>query len=144
MLGIHIHIDPAKASSYHAEHLASKASRQGYYSEDNQNLGQWFGRGAAMLGMIGSISKDQFDNLCRNRHPTTKESVTVRRNSKARVMDRTSQSWNDGQQPRCSMRRSRPAINASVSGEIAVSRVRSGQGMFDRFRGGAGRGREPV
>ncbi len=49
----------------------------GYLRED---VGRWYGKGAARLGLVpgGAIDAADFEALCRNRHPKTGEQLTVR------------------------------------------------------------------
>ena len=51
-----------------------------YYSEGQELLGQWRGRGAERLGIAGGIDKATWDALCDNRDPTTGLPLTARRN----------------------------------------------------------------
>lgn len=47
-----------------------KRSGADYYLEDlERGRGQWIGRGAERLGLIGDLQKDHFDQLCRNERP---------------------------------------------------------------------------
>lgn len=62
------------AQSYFDEHLAVGD----YYSEDEQVVGEWIGRGAASLGLAAAVSKGEFLRLCENRHPQTAERLTAR------------------------------------------------------------------
>jgi len=49
-----------------------------YYSEGQELVGEWGGKGAARLGLSGTVDKDSFERLCDNLHPTTGEPLTVR------------------------------------------------------------------
>ncbi len=49
-----------------------------YYSEGQELLGSWGGKGAARLGLAGTVNKLSFDRLCDNLDPRTGEPLTVR------------------------------------------------------------------
>ena len=42
-----------------------------YYTQGQQVLGQWFGKGAQKLGLTGVTRSDNFLRLCENFHPHT-------------------------------------------------------------------------
>ncbi len=56
-----------------------------YYTEGQELVGQWRGRGAAALGFEGVIQAAQWDALCDNLHPETNQPLTLRRNETRRV-----------------------------------------------------------
>jgi hypothetical protein len=62
------------AQSYFEEHLAVGD----FYSEGEQIVGEWIGRGATALGLSASVGKDEFLKLFENRHPQTGERLTAR------------------------------------------------------------------
>ena len=49
-----------------------------YYSEGQELVGSWGGKGAAHLGLSGTVDKFSFERLCDNLHPKTGEPLTVR------------------------------------------------------------------
>ena len=49
-----------------------------YYSEGQELVGSWGGKGATRLGLSGTVDKDSFERLCDNLNPTTGEPLTVR------------------------------------------------------------------
>lgn len=49
-----------------------------YYSEGQELVGLWGGKGAARLGLSGTVDKDSFERLCDNRDPRTGKALTVR------------------------------------------------------------------
>src|SRR5215472_12733764 len=49
-----------------------------YYSQGQEIIGRWGGKGAARLGLSGTVDKASFDRLCENRHPVTGSPLTVR------------------------------------------------------------------
>jgi conjugative relaxase-like TrwC/TraI family protein len=65
------------AKGYFEEHL----SVGDYYAEGQRVQGEWFGEGAALLGLNGKVSRDQFLALCENQHPVSRELLTQRLNT---------------------------------------------------------------
>jgi conjugative relaxase-like TrwC/TraI family protein len=56
-----------------------------YYSEGQELVGSWGGKGAERLGLSGQVDKLAFERLCDNLHPKTGESLTVRTRTERRV-----------------------------------------------------------
>lgn len=56
-----------------------------YYSEGQELVGRWRGRGAAMLGLSGTVEKSDWDRLCDNRRPEDGKPLTARRKAERRV-----------------------------------------------------------
>src|ERR1700686_150122 len=56
-----------------------------YYSEGQEIIGSWGGKGASRLGLEGTGDKFSFERLCDNLHPTTGEPLTVRTRTERRV-----------------------------------------------------------
>jgi conjugative relaxase-like TrwC/TraI family protein len=56
-----------------------------YYSQGDQTIGRWGGKGAAMLGLAGTIEQQDWDALCENRHPETGDKLTQRTKSNRRI-----------------------------------------------------------
>src|SRR5580700_4079448 len=52
-----------------------------YYSEGQEIVGSWGGKGAARLGLEGTVDKFSFERLCDNLDPRSGESLTVRTRS---------------------------------------------------------------
>jgi conjugative relaxase-like TrwC/TraI family protein len=52
-----------------------------YYSEGQEIVGLWGGKGASWLGLEGTVDKTSFERLCDNLHPATGEPLTVRTRS---------------------------------------------------------------
>src|SRR5580698_8256582 len=56
-----------------------------YYSEGQELVGSWGGKGASRLGLEGTVDKYSFERLCDNLNPTTGEPLTVRIRSERTV-----------------------------------------------------------
>src|ERR1700677_4665687 len=56
-----------------------------YYSEGQELVGSWGGKGATRLGLEGTVDKFSFDRLCDNLDPRTGEPLTVRTRSERTV-----------------------------------------------------------
>src|SRR5271163_4399467 len=56
-----------------------------YYSEGQEIVGSWGGKGATRLGLSGTVDKFSFERLCDNLHPTTGDPLTVRTRTERRV-----------------------------------------------------------
>lgn len=56
-----------------------------YYSEGQELVGLWGGKGALRLGLEGTVDKDSFERLCDNLDPRTGEPLTVRTRSERTV-----------------------------------------------------------
>ncbi|HYV38744.1 MAG TPA: MobF family relaxase, partial [Gemmataceae bacterium] len=52
-----------------------------YYSEGQEIVGSWGGKGAARLGLEGMVDKFSFERLCDNLDPRTGKPLTVRTRS---------------------------------------------------------------
>ena len=56
-----------------------------YYSEGQELVGSWGGKGAALLGLQGTVDKFSFERLCDNLDPRTGRQLTVRTRSERTV-----------------------------------------------------------
>src|ERR1700675_2091420 len=56
-----------------------------YYSEGQEIVGLWGGKGASRLGLEGTVDKFSFERLCDNLDPRTGEPLTVRTRTERRV-----------------------------------------------------------
>ena len=77
------------AKQYFEEHLCAGD----YYSESERVLGQWFGKGAELLGQSGRVGRDEFLHLCDNLHPQTGERLTQRLKTTRTVVDETGRAY---------------------------------------------------
>jgi len=68
------------AKGYFEEHLCVGD----YYAEHQRVQGEWCGEGAALLGLVGNVTRDQFLALCENQHPASRELLTRRQNTTRR------------------------------------------------------------
>ncbi|HWB14122.1 MAG TPA: MobF family relaxase [Pirellulales bacterium] len=56
-----------------------------YYSEGQEIVGSWGGKGAHRLGLEGTVDKLSFERLCDNLHPQTGKQLTARTRSERTV-----------------------------------------------------------
>src|SRR5438552_12253074 len=56
-----------------------------YYSEGQEIVGSWGGKGAYRLGLEGTVDQFSFEQLCDNLDPRTGKPLTVRTRSERRV-----------------------------------------------------------
>jgi len=83
MLFINHATDTKAAKDYFTEHL----SKSDYYMRDSQEIaGEWHGRGAELLGLSGTVDKENYFRLCENVNPTTGEQLTPRVKADRRVL----------------------------------------------------------
>jgi len=81
MLRIRDSLDANRAEKY----LTQAASQEGYYTQSQEMAGCWGGKGAALLGLSGSVTPQPFRLLCHNINPATGEPLTVRTRAYRRV-----------------------------------------------------------
>src|SRR5438093_10044038 len=60
-------------------------SKADYYSEGQEIVGSWGGKGASRLGLQGTVDKFSFERLCDNLDPQTGKALTVRTRAERRV-----------------------------------------------------------
>jgi len=83
MLFINHATDTKAAKDYFTEHL----SKSDYYMRDSQEIaGEWHGRGAELLGLSGTVDKENYFRLCENINPMTGEQLTPRVKADRRVL----------------------------------------------------------
>jgi len=68
-----------------AEGAKSYFAKSDYYSQGQELVGEWGGKGAVLLGQFGQVDKQAFDLLCDNRNPLTGDSLTPMTRSERRV-----------------------------------------------------------
>src|ERR1700722_6656636 len=61
-----------------AKAAASYYATADYYSEGQEIVGSWGGKGAARLGLEGTVDRFSFERLCQNLDPRTGKPLTVR------------------------------------------------------------------
>src|SRR5271155_5803578 len=64
-----------------ARAAASYYATADYYSEGQEIVGCWGGKGASRLGLEGTVDKFSFERLCDNLDPRTGKPLTVRTRS---------------------------------------------------------------
>src|SRR6516165_1250767 len=57
-----------------------------YYSEGQELVGSWGGKGASRLGLEGTVDKFCFERLCDNLDPRTGKQLTARTRSERTVL----------------------------------------------------------
>src|SRR5690606_14217636 len=87
MLRITMNKSAAGAKKYYSEeyYQEGKKLQHDYYSEKEQAIGKWGGKGAELLGLNGDIRKEDFADLCDNKIPGTNNKLTVRNEAGRRV-----------------------------------------------------------
>jgi conjugative relaxase-like TrwC/TraI family protein len=73
------------ASRNAKEYFAESLKREDYYSEGQEVSGDWQGIGAQKLGLSGAVTTADFESLCDNEKPGTKERLTQRNKSNRTV-----------------------------------------------------------
>ena len=59
-----------------AEGAKSYFAKADYYSEGQEIVGRWGGKGAVLLGLFGRVDQEAFNSLCDNRNPLTGKPLT--------------------------------------------------------------------
>ena len=73
------------ASRNAKEYFAESLKREDYYSEGQEVSGDWNGMAAQKLGLSGAVTTADFESLCDNEKPGTKERLTQRNKSNRTV-----------------------------------------------------------
>jgi conjugative relaxase-like TrwC/TraI family protein len=73
------------ASRNAKEYFAESLKREDYYSEGQEVSGDWNGMAAERLGLSGAVTTVNFESLCDNEKPGTKERLTQRNKSNRTV-----------------------------------------------------------
>src|SRR5438105_2797331 len=85
MLTIRAMSDGKEYSARHLEH-------RDYYAEGERVVGQWQGRGAALLGLCGDVKPEDFEAVRAGYHPLTIEFLRQRQSADRTASDGTTQS----------------------------------------------------
>jgi conjugative relaxase-like TrwC/TraI family protein len=81
-----VRISPSKATAAQVKNYFIHApSQEAYYCEGQDFNGIYGGKGAARLGLSGSLQEGTFSRLCDNLHPLTGEKLTLRMKEERRV-----------------------------------------------------------
>lgn len=80
MLRITMNKSASGAKKYYCEeyYQEGQSAQLDYYSEKDQAIGRWGGKGAAALGLVGDVQKQDFASLCENLKPRTLQTLTGR------------------------------------------------------------------
>jgi conjugative relaxase-like TrwC/TraI family protein len=78
----------SNGAGYSARHLENND----YYNENERVQGQWFGRGAEMLGLEGQVKTEQFEAVRQGLDPNTGEFLRQRHSADRMAHDGTTQS----------------------------------------------------
>src|SRR5579862_4739361 len=82
MLTIRAMSDGKGYSARHLEH-------NDYYAEGERVIGEWFGRGAELIGLAGAVMSEDFEAIRRGLDPSTKEFLRVRQSADRVAADGT-------------------------------------------------------
>jgi TrwC relaxase len=92
-----LRITPSHSAEGAARYYDAALGRSDYYGQ--QERGLWAGKGAAMLGLRGEVSREQFVALANNQRPDSKGRLTARTNGtrteSRRVFDPKTQTWEE-------------------------------------------------
>jgi conjugative relaxase-like TrwC/TraI family protein len=86
MLTIRAMSDGKGYASRHLEH-------RDYYAEGERVVGQWYGRGAQLIGLTGVVQSKDFESLRQGLHPETGEFLRPRQSADRVGADGTTQSY---------------------------------------------------
>jgi conjugative relaxase-like TrwC/TraI family protein len=83
MLRVIVNASSASAKSYYSHGL----SHEDYYTKEKSQeiIGLWGGKGSELLGLKGTVDREQFASLCDNLNPLTGEQLTARNYENRRV-----------------------------------------------------------
>lgn len=80
-----LRIVPSMAAEGAKRYFDDALSRGDYYLEGQELAGNWGGRAAEQLGLVGEITQQAFHQLCDNVDPTTGKRLTARNRAGRRV-----------------------------------------------------------
>src|SRR5512146_41249 len=72
-------LSAAQAETYYEE----KYSQDDYYTEERRVIGQWFGEGAAVLGLGGEVASEDFHAVLHGLRPSTGEVIVRNANGRS-------------------------------------------------------------
>ena len=75
----------AQTAEQTKKYFNESLTREGYYTEGQEIVGEWGGRGAARLGLTGRVGREEFIALCDNLNPATGEKLTLRMKERRRT-----------------------------------------------------------
>lgn len=76
---------PSESSASATRYFDKELSRGDYYADKGELPGTWHGKGAALLGLSGEVTREAFAALADNRHPETGKRVTPRQKADRRA-----------------------------------------------------------
>jgi conjugative relaxase-like TrwC/TraI family protein len=79
-------VTPSVSSERAKRYFGESLQRDDYYTRGQEVAGQWFGKGAGMLGLKGQVDQESYFALCDNQHPETGEQLTPRQKQNRRPM----------------------------------------------------------
>jgi conjugative relaxase-like TrwC/TraI family protein len=80
-----LRITTSKSASAATKYFDEGLSKSDYYSEKNEIIGKWGGKGAKYFELEGEVTKEAFEQLAHNRNPLTGEQLTARNSPSRRV-----------------------------------------------------------
>jgi conjugative relaxase-like TrwC/TraI family protein len=79
-------VTPSLSSDRAKRYFGESLKRDDYYMRGQEVAGEWFGKGAQQLGLVGQVDQESYFALCDNRHPDTAEQLTPRQKTNRRPM----------------------------------------------------------
>jgi len=79
-------VTPGTSSESAKRYYTESLKRDDYYVSGQEVAGQWFGKGAELLGLTGTVDAERYFALCDNEHPETGEQLTPRQKANRRPM----------------------------------------------------------
>ncbi|GAB3967733.1 hypothetical protein GCM10028806_10560 [Spirosoma terrae] len=73
-----LRITPNSSAAGAAHYFDEGLSKQDYYAEKGEIIGNWGGKAAEKLGLTGEVGKESFVDLCNNINPETGQQLTAR------------------------------------------------------------------
>jgi conjugative relaxase-like TrwC/TraI family protein len=80
-----VRITTVDSASQLEKYFLNTPTLEAYYSEGQEFVGYWGGKGAERLGLSGRVDKEAFIRLANNQHPATGEQLTPRNAPNRRV-----------------------------------------------------------